>query len=135
MKDIKNVVFLLMFSVAFTMTGQTKLINHKSHSGTHQTFNPHSSEGNFGVAPVSFKEIHKDSTSKYKLLYSKKNSLNKIVYTLFKQTKISTETPSNVNNDTLILEVELSGNDSREFAKLMKKMMIRKLKAYRKNEK
>lgn len=132
---MKYIAFFVLFLISFTLTAQTKLINHKSHSGTNQTFNPHVSEGNFGVPPVRTFEIQKDDKSRYKLIKTSKSGQIITTFLLFKQDEKDKKTSTYLGLGQILLQIQISGDDTDDFAKTMKEMLIKKLKNYRKNEK
>ena len=135
---MKNITVLILICFATSSIAQTKLINHKSHSGTSKTFNPHSSEGNFGLPNHFFKEIKKNLKSKYKLIrkdYLSGEGMSE--YILF--IKSSTDSVNIDNhigaNDNLLARVELISKDSKEMADKIEELLIQKLEEYRKEEK
>ncbi len=127
---MKKSLFIILLFFTYYSKAQTKLINHKSHSGTNKTFNPHKVEGNFGLFPIKT-EILKNKISKYSLIKKmgptmhgqvlyilhKKNDL-KDINTVFK----SIISISNVDSDTV-------------FNKKIETLLIEKLKKYREIEK
>lgn len=132
---MKYILFLFLFCIATPMISQTKLINHKSHSGTNQTFNPQTVEGNFGLPPTLRTEINKNEKSKYKLFRERQHISGKIVYLLYGKKKLQEKNSNSMTDTKLLLRLELGGEDSKEFEEQMKKMIIKKLKEYRRKEK
>jgi len=129
---MKYLLFLFLVCVGTPLIGQTKLISHKSHSGTNATFNPQEIEGNFGLPPIIRTEINKNEKSQYKLLNLEHTLGNRIEFMLIKRPKSGS---GKEKIDTILIRVNLSGDDSKEIEKLTKKMMVKKLKEYRKKEK
>lgn len=131
MKYIALVV-LICFSV--TSIAQTKLINHKSHSGTSKTFNTHTTEGNFGLPEYFLTEIRKNKKSQYKLILKDYTSGERMIeYILFKQATTKTTSSDFNKNDDLLIRVELL-KESREIVDEMQQLLVKKLEKFRKEE-
>jgi len=108
---------------------QTKLINHKSHSGTNTTFIPNELDGNFGIVEFTI-EYERDSSSIYKLVSQTKG--NEIMFVLFKTKNKSLEKTMCMKDDEVIEKVTMS--NGRLYEKIQA-LLIDQLKMYRIKEK
>ncbi len=129
---MKHILYLFFFFFTYFGFAQTKLINHKSHSGTNKTFNPHKVEGNFGLPDYLFIEtILEDKKSKYLLTRKKAYSNKDLIYVL--ETKQKKETYSSEN--TIASVTITKKNQEENFIKSVEALLIKKLKELRKAEK
>ncbi len=131
MKHILSIFFFFLVHVSFT---QTKLINHKSHSGTNKTFSPHKVNGNFGLPDYLFVEVLLENKKSNYILTRKKTYTSRIlIYTLEKKTK-GEKKPYPFENTIASVNISKENQDE-EFIISIEKLLIKKLKALRKTEK
>lgn len=138
--SMKQIIFLLFLLFAVTGMAQTKLINHKSHSGTNETFNTSISQGNFGLPDFSMTEIQENSSSRYKLLLQSFTSGERTkIYILFDEGNTENPTTNTINYagtvGEVLVKIELIAKDSKEIKEQVEEMLIKKLTELRSKEK
>ena len=128
MKNIILIFSLLLTSLSFS---QTKLINHKSHSGTNLNFNPKKIDGNFGLFPIT-EEIEKNDNSSYKLVSRFGPGQNGVAFTLFKTENKTLKKTMCMSSDTVIENIRISDNS--ELQEDIQSLLIKRLKKLRSKE-
>lgn len=135
---MKHILLLFLLCIGTSAMAQTKLIHHKSHSGTNATFNPHTTEGNFGLPDYFSKELKKNKKSTYKLIRRDYNMGKlSVEYILYKKESTDTKNTSiNGNkNDIVLAKVALSTLPNSTVTKEIEKLMLQELEKYRSEEK
>lgn len=128
---MKLVIFIsLLLTVNYSFS-QTKLINHKSHSGTVQNFNALKTNGNFGLVEFN-KELEKNAFSTYKLVLSRGPYGMK--YTLFITENKDMKKTMCLANDTIIQTVIIQDTPSKKLKNTIENVLIDELRKYRKLE-
>lgn len=117
--------------IVFSTQAQTRLINHKSHSGTNKTFTP-KTVGNFGLSYVDG-ELDKKENSNYKLVFNSMNYNSYTYYLFYTERKDNRLNNVCLAGDKIIETVEISVSDE-DYEKTIKRLKI-KLKKLRKTEK
>ncbi len=124
------IAIFLMFGIN-SLSAQTELINHKSHSGTNRNFKVTRSSGNFGLMVIN-EELEKDDQSSYKLIFTQEGS--RVNYILFKTKNKTLNTAMCMAEDEVIENVSLS-NPSAAIREGVVQILVDELREYRKLEK
>ncbi len=153
---MRHIIYIFFFFLIHSSLAQTKLINHKSHSGTNKTFNPHIVNGNFGEVSIKEIEILKNKKSNYSLTRAER--FGTLIYVLkkilIKKNKKSLDyfdiiiiKPSNQNEKfiqslekkltkKLYVHIEIEQTlENKKFIKSLERLIIKRLKEFRAIEK
>lgn len=128
---MKFVIAIFLLFGLQSLSAQTELINHKSHSGTNRTFVIAKNTGNFGLRSIQG-ELEKDSKSSYKLIYSEEG--NMVSYILFKTKNKVLDNAMCMTNDEVIENISFTGLSS-NLREGVVKLLIEELRRLRKQEK
>ncbi|CAN5182120.1 hypothetical protein BH09BAC1_BH09BAC1_26520 [soil metagenome] len=129
---MKLLIPLFLLFGLHTLSAQTELINHKSHSGTNRNYKVIKGSGNFGLSPVMINaELEKDNTSSYKLIFNEEG--NSVQYILFKTKNKALDKTMCMASDEIIETISLSRFSNLRPA--IVKILIAELSNYRKLEK
>lgn len=130
---MKGLLFICALLFVNISIAQTKLIRHKSHSGTNKNFNPDKVNGNFGLPDYLFNEvILEDKKSDYILTRKKTYTSHLLIYLLERKSKKKNDIQP-LSNTIISININKE-NQEIEFIKSVEKLLVRKLKDLRATE-